>query len=174
MTLYKGKYRIESARLPGWDYAGAGWYYVTICTYGQACFLGEVVGGLVILSVAGQIVAEEWSKTPQIRANVALDVWVIMPNHLHGIIVINEVETSRRDVSTGGLQSGSLGAIVGQFKAVCTKRIWAAGYRDFRWQARFYDHIIRDDGDLNRIREYIQNNPAQWEMDKLYPANRAW
>jgi len=172
VTLYKGKYRVESTRLLGWDYAWAGWYYVTICTYDKACFFGDVVDGSVILSVAGQIVAEEWNKTPQIRANIGLDAWVVMPNHLHGIIIINEsVETSRRDVSTkDGLRSGSLGAVVGQFKSICTKRIRSAGYWDFRWQTRFYDHLIRDDEDLNRIREYIQNNPIQWAMDKLYSA----
>ena len=130
----------------------------------------------------------------QIRKNVTLDEWVVMPNHLHGIVVIHEKETPQhetphRGVSTeepddcrdvpvarlsqtlpGRLCKGSLGAIVGQFKSVCTKRIWAAGH-DFAWQSRFYDEIIRSEASLSTIREYIQNNPLKWESDKNNPAN---
>jgi putative transposase len=189
MTKFKGKYRVESTRLPGWDYAGAGWYFVTICTRNRECLFGDIVDGEMHLSSIGEIVAEEWQKTPDIRPNVVLDEWVIMPNHLHGIIVILEppdraVETSRRDVSTTAsqrdvpttttpprLQAGSLGAIIGQIKSVCTKRIWAAGHTEFGWQSRFYDHIIRDEGSLQRIREYIINNPANWAEDRINPAN---
>jgi REP element-mobilizing transposase RayT len=196
MTRFKGKYRVESTRLPGWDYAGAGWYFVTICTRNHECLFGDIVDGEMRLSSIGEIVAEEWQKTPDIRPNVVLDEWVIMPNHLHGIIVILEspdrsvvgasrrpvetsrrpVETSRRDVSTTTsppprLQAGSLGAIVGQIKSVCTKRIRAAGHTEFGWQSRFYDHIIRDEGALQRIREYIANNPATWADDRINPAN---
>jgi hypothetical protein len=106
MTLFKGKYRVESTRLRGWDYASAGWYFVTLCTRNRECVWGEVVNGAVRLSPMGEIVAEEWRKTEQIRANVALDEWVIMPNHVHGIIVIKNnpivetphVETPRRGV----------------------------------------------------------------------------
>ena len=119
-----------------------------------------------------------------IRRNVTLDHYVVMPNHLHGIIIIVEspqsdrisgpavVETSRRDVSTvpSGVQSGSLGAIIGQIKSVCTKRIWASGSRDFAWQPRFYDHIIRDEPSLNRIRQYVVDNPARWGEDRYNPA----
>jgi putative transposase len=184
MTKFKDKYRVESTRLPGWDYAGAGWYFVTICTRNRECLFGDIVDGEMHLSSIGEIVAEEWQKTPGIRPNVVLDEWVIMPNHLHGIIVILEppdraVETSRRDVSTTTttttppprLKAGSLGAIIGQIKSVCTKRIWAAGHTEFGWQSRFYDHIIRDEGSLQRIREYIVNNPANWVEDKINPAN---
>lgn len=99
-----------------------------------------------------------------------------MPNHIHGIIVIQNdehVETSRRDVSTSKprLKSNSLGAIVNQIKSVCTKRIRAAGFVDFGWQPGYYDHIIRDDEDLNRVREYINGNPYHWDEDEENPAN---
>ena len=98
MDRFKGKYRISSARLPGWDYASAGYYFVTIVTQGRISYFGKIVGGIMHLSPIGAIVAEEWAKTPQIRPNVQLDEWVIMPNHLHGILVITytPVETSRR------------------------------------------------------------------------------
>jgi len=179
MTKFRDRYRIESTRLPGWDYAGAGWYFVTLCTMNHACFFGDVVDGKMHLSPIGEIVAEEWQKTPQVRPSVRLDGWVIMPNHLHGIIIIEPVvETSRRDVSTGRgvstasrLKAGSLGAIIGQVKSICTKRIWAIGYTDFAWQARFYDHIIRNGSSLKRIREYIVNNPAKWKEDRYYAGN---
>ena len=96
MTKFRGQYRVESARLPGWDYASAGWYFVTLCTRDHVCFLGDVVDGRIQLSSLGEIVAEEWQKTPQIRPNVELDEWIVMPNHVHGIIVIlpDPVETA--------------------------------------------------------------------------------
>ena len=188
MTLYKGKYRIESTRLEGWDYSKNGYYFVTICTRNGECLLGKVVDGVMQLSTAGKIVEEEWCKTEQIRNKVTLDKWIIMPNHLHGIVIINtDVETPRRGVSDipnggkaisqhnetfrqGRLKSGSLGAIIGQFKSICTKRILTAGH-NFAWQSRFYDHIIRNEKTLDKIREYIVNNPLKWELDKDNPVN---
>ena len=97
-------------------------------------------------------------------------------SYIHGIIVIHSddtVETSRRDVSTGvpRLKSRSLGAIINQIKSVCTKRIRAAGVLNFGWQPKYYDHIIRDNEDLDRIREYIIGNPDKWEDDEENPAN---
>jgi putative transposase len=98
MTLFKDSYRIESSRLKGWDYSAAGCYFVTICTRDQECWLGNVVDGVMRLSPAGEIVAEEWQKTAAIRENVSLDEWVVMPNHVHGIIIINGEEKPRREV----------------------------------------------------------------------------
>ena len=192
MTLFKNKYRIESMRLKGWDYAATGWYFVTLCTRGRECFFGDVKEGEMHLSEIGDIVAEEWQRTETIRPNVGLDEWVVMPNHIHGIIVIKHAaiemfrgnvpgppeetarreETPHRGVSTRArLKSGSLGAIVGQFKSVCTKRIWAAKFLAFDWQPRFFDHIIRDEPSLKSIRQYIVDNPVKWEQDKNNPAN---
>jgi len=132
----------------------------------------------MILKDVGKIVDEEWNKTKEIRKKVDLDYYVIMPNHFHGIIIINNVETSRWDVLKGKetghrpvstqLQPNSLGSIIGQFKSVCTKQIHLSGNATFKWQSRFYDHIIRNENDLRRIRTYIQNNPLKWEIDKYY------
>ena len=185
MNLFKERYRVESSRLKGWDYTSVGYYFVTICTRNRECYLGNVVDGVMRLSPAGKIVDEEWQKTAVIRENVTLDEWVVMPNHLHGIIVINS-NTPHRGVSTDGtehcrdvpmarldvarIHKDSLGAIIGQFKSVCTKRIWTADH-DFAWQSRFYDEIIRDERSLETIREYIRNNPMQWHLDKENPAN---
>nr|MBC7245035.1 transposase [Chloroflexota bacterium] len=231
-ALFQGKYRVPSARLKGWDYTSSGLYFVTICTKERIPFLGDIVNGEMHLSSIGEIVAEEWRKTEQIRPNVILDAWVIMPNHMHAIIGITavtvetpqrdlvsvetpqrdlvsvetpqrdlvsvetpqrdlvsvetpqrdlvSVETPQRGVSTATtttttsvprLPPNSLGSIIGQFKSVCTKRIWAMGWHDFAWQARFYDHIIRHEVSLQRIRQYIVENPSQWEQDQNNPTN---
>jgi REP element-mobilizing transposase RayT len=146
-----------------------------------------VVGTDVELSPIGQIIAQEWQKTEQIRANVKMDEWVIMPNHLHGIVVIEarpgapfqppdigrDVPAERLHLPSErpSLKANSLGAIIGQIKSVCTKQILAAGFHDFAWQPRFYDHIIRDETALQNIRRYIVNNPAKWALDEDNPAN---
>ena len=183
MTLFKNEYRIESTRLRGWDYSGAGWYFVTICTRGRECVFGDVVNGEMRLSSVGEIVADEWRKTPTIRPNVELDEWIVMPNHLHGIIVITyPVETTRRVVSTelsrrvvstrqqsSRLLSNSLGSIIGQIKSVCTKRIRLSGCHEFDWQERFHDEIIWNELALNNIRKYIVDNPARWNIDRENP-----
>lgn len=173
MTLFKQKFCVESHRLPDWDYAQAGLYFITICTKNRECCLGEILNQEMKLSEMGEIVQDEWIKTEQIRRNLFLDHWVIMPNHLHGIIGIRDgnVETPRWGVSHTTLIPNSLGSIVGQFKSKCTKRIWQAGYQYFGWQPRFYDHIIRDEETLGRIREYIKNNPLKWAEDKNNPKN---
>jgi len=193
MTLFKDKYRVETTRLEGWDYRTAGYYFVTICTHDRACYLGEIRDGAICLSPQGKIVEYEWQQTEILRKNIMLDSWVVMPNHLHAIIAITpDVETSpvarldarsghdskkhnlknetpQRGVSTG-LKSGSLGAVINQFKSLCTKRIRAAGH-DFGWQSRYYEQIIRNEKSLHDIREYIANNPLKWELDKDNPNN---
>ena len=194
MILYKNKYRIESARCQNWDYTSNGYYFVTICAQNREYFFGDVVADGMQLSPVGKIVTEEWQKTAQIRSYIELDEWVIMPNHLHGIIIIKNQppplivetprwgvsqqatfhpeETFRWNVSTKSrLKPKSLGSIIGQIKTACTRRIWEAGFDDFEWQDRFYDHIIRDDESLHYIRQYIINNPLKWELDKNNPAN---
>ena len=177
MTLFKNKYRIESTRLRGWDYSSAGMYFVTICARNRECLLGDVVNGEMHLSHIGEIIVEEWQNTPKVRPYVELDEWVVMPNHIHGIIVITDaVETFRRNVSTvnatnpARLKPRSVGAMIGQIKSICTKRIAAEGIEGFDWQERFWDEIIWNERALNAIRAYIINNPANWEKDKDNPA----
>lgn len=198
-TLYRGRFRVQSARLPGWDYTSNGYYFVTICTRDRVPFLGEVLGSSVRLSRIGEIVAAEWRGIAVRRRDVSLDEWVVMPNHLHGIVVIrrelgavktpqrgrahpvpgdfpmthfDEMRPTQRGVPTSSrLPAGSLGAVVGQFKSRSTKRIWQCGFPDFGWQPRFYDHIIHDDGSLDRIRQYIIDNPAKWDAHEETPEN---
>jgi putative transposase len=180
MALYKNRYRVESTRLSHWDYSSPAWYFVTICTRDRRTHFGEIIADTVRLSSIGRIVDEEWRKTADIRPNVDLDEFVVMPNHIHGIVVIKppangegpRVETPRRGVSTTPrLQRASLGSIIGQFKIACTKSIRASGFRNFAWQPRFHDHIIRGGRALDAVRQYIVDNPAKWALDWENPAN---
>ncbi len=173
MTLFNKRYRIESARKAGWNYAAGVKYFVTLCTANRRCCLGEVSGIEMQLSIAGQIVAEEWQATPRVRPHVILDAWQVMPNHLHGILIISHPplpdEPSRPAGST--LAPDSLSSIIGQFKGACTRRIRQAGIGDFGWQERFYDKIIRSEKSLVAIRQYIHDNPRKWAEDSDNPVN---
>ena len=179
--LFKNKYRIKSTRLKYWDYSSNGAYYITICTKNRECYLGDIKNGEMKLSVIGEIVSDEWIRTKQIRKNVELDEWVIMPNHLHGIVIIDNdyvgcnVEThghaslqtkpQTEHTNMFGPQSKNLSSIIRGFKGSTTKQIHLAGFHDFAWQPRFHEHIIRNKKELNRIHTYIKNNPLKWELD---------
>ncbi len=154
-------------------------YFITICTKDRQEFFGRVENGEMVLSDMGKIIQDELLQTPKIRPNVKLDEWVIMPNHIHVIIEICNarvpVETPRRGVSTNGNKRGgynpkwkpnSIGSIINQLKSICTKRILKLENVTFAWQSRFYDHIIRNEISLDKIREYIRTNPQMWERDR--------
>ena len=147
---FRNRYRIPSARLTAWDYRQPGMYFVTICTYGRDACLGEVEGGEVRLSPYGEIVAREWQRIPGRHPQVKLDTWIVMPDHLHGILLFESA-------------SVPLGTAVGQFKSKSTKAIRGFGYRGFDWQERFHDHIIENLKELERVRTYIHQNPVRWE-----------
>ncbi len=183
------RYHRRSIRLHGYDYTQPGAYFVTICTEGRACWFGEVRDGKMQLNALGEIVREEWFRTADVRPNVVLyrDEFVVMPNHVHGIIWIVEddgaavVGATRRVAPTTrvaptapphGPVSGSVGAIIGQFKSAVTKRINAQRGTPGAplWQRNYYEHIIRDEESLNRIRQYILDNPRRWAYDRNNPA----
>lgn len=178
--VFKNKYRIKSARLDKWDYSRDGYYFVTICTKNQKEYFGKIKGIIMNLSEIGKIVCDELLKTPVVRKNVLLDEWIVMPNHVHVIFEIKN-KIIRRDAPVGRLYDGgmnlgnekwksqSLGAIVNQFKSVCTKRIRKAGFQEFAWHARFYDHIVRNRRSLQQIRKYIQQNSIKWDEDENNP-----
>jgi putative transposase len=163
---YRGKYRIPSARLPGWDYRWAGVYGVTVCVRHRVQCLGRISEARALLSSTGELVEEEWKRIPFIRSWISLDEFVIMPDHLHGILVFREppIVSSSGDLPASRLASGSLGAVVGQFKSNCTKAIWRGGYRSFGWQERFHEQIVRNERHLAQLRSYIRDNPMRWEQ----------
>ena len=182
---FQNKYRIASSRLKNWDYGWHAAYFVTICTQNREHYFGDLVNGSMQLSEIGKIVDAEWLKTFEMRPdmNLMMGAYVIMPNHFHGIVIIGDnpyntgLVMERRNamhcVSTDttknkfGPQSKNLASIICGFKIGVTKnaRIINA---DFAWQSRYYDHIIRNDESLFRIRNYIKNNPLKWMKDKFY------
>ena len=186
---FKGKYRVESTRLQNWNYAANGWYFVTICTRDSAHFFGEVITSQMEFSTIGEIAQQFWAEIPKHFNHTYIDAYVIMPNHVHGIIVIDRphqvnrdrqpnvetlhcnVSTRRQFMSDISPQAGSLGAIVRSYKSAVSRWSHQNGFEDFAWQDRFYDRIIRADGSLSHIRKYIVNNPAKWELDRHKSAN---
>jgi putative transposase len=182
------KHARRSIRLKGWDYSQPSWYYVTICTHHRACLLGVVVQDEMRLSEIGEITREEWLRTPLIRPEVVLDEWVIMPNHLHGIIILRDDRNGDHTVGANGdspqrarsqttstmpfrSPSRTIGAIVRGFKSAVTKRANVFGNRPGTplWQRNYYEHIVRDEDDLFRIRMYIRSNPLKWALDEKNP-----
>lgn len=164
----------HSIRLPDYDYRQNGAYFVTICINQRAELLGEIVESEMHLNDAGKMLAAHWEELPRRFPQVELDEYVIMPNHLHGIIFIRTFANSGESLKT---RPPRLGDIVGTYKSRTTGA-YIAGVRDYNWspfpgklwQRNYYEHIIRSDITLNKIREYVINNPAQWAFDKENPA----
>ena len=164
----------RSIRLQGYDYSQAGAYFVTICTQNRECLFGEIMNGEMRLNDAGRIVVDEWLQTAKIRAEIELDEWVVMPNHFHGILVLSAdvgaIHESPLQMTVTQRRNMVLPNIIGRFKMLSAKRINAlrhtAGAK--LWQRNYWEHIVRNEPELNRIREYIHNNPAQWKSDQLY------
>ena len=159
----------RSTRLRDYDYRQDGVYFVTICTHQLICLFGDVIDGAMRLNANGVIVEEEWRRTAELRPYVGLDVFVVMPNHVHGILMI---EAGERFVSNPGkhLPARSLGAIVGQFKGSVSKRIRARqGMRRIKvWQRNYHDRVVRSEKALQAIRGYIVYNPARWAEDEYF------
>ena len=156
----------RSIRLRGYDYCSSGYYFVTVCTYGKINFFGELKDNRVILNKYVLIARREWIKTARIRACVQLDTFIIMPDHIHGILKIHNNCCSRllratQRVVPMTLAPSSLGSIIGQYKSVVTKKIHNTGKSDFKWQRNYYEHVIRNNTELYAIRQYIINNPAK-------------
>ncbi|MEW6685620.1 MAG: transposase [Candidatus Edwardsbacteria bacterium] len=152
-------------------------YFVTICTHQRECLLGEIENGQMFLNQYGKVVNDEWLRTAKVRSNVLLDTFVVMPNHLHGIIIITDVVGATRRVAPTGLpngpKSGSVGAMIGQFKSIVSKRINRVYDTSCAvlWQRNYYEHIIRNEKSLNKIRQYIIENPLYWDLDEENPIN---
>ena len=178
----------ESTRLSGWDYSNPGRYFVTICTTERVPFFGQIHNGIIGLSAAGCIAWHVWRRIPKRFPGTLIDVCIVMPNHVHGILRIldmgkNVGETNwvsaGQPEDTGGvtgqknpmIHERHLGRVIQWFKGRCTYEIHQRNNWEFGWQSRYYDRIIRSEGELKRIREYIRDNPIHWKNDKYYFAN---
>lgn len=168
MSKFENKYRIESARLREYDYSTPNYYYVTINTLNHIPYFGEVIETKMKLNYMGIIVNKFWREIPKHYPTVELDYFIIMPNHLHGIIIMNcAVETGHAP----SLHKPTLSNIVGSFKSAVTKKIRKELNSKFYWQSRFYDRIIRNEEELLIIRNYILQNPLRWSFDNAPPMN---
>jgi len=175
----------HSIRLRDYDYAQAGAYFVTICTKDRECLFGEIKDGVMVMNDAGKMVQSLWDELPQRYPGVDVDGFVVMPNHIHGIIVLTvgagPCACPNSDCTNNGQPQGvaptiSLPDVVHRFKSLATAR-YRRGVRKNNWcpfpgrlwQRNYYKHIIRTEEEMKRFREYIQGNPMQWEMDEENP-----
>ncbi|MGQ9774011.1 transposase [Chloroflexus sp.] len=174
MTYDPLKHHRRSIRLKGYDYAQPGAYFVTIVTHDRACLFGDIVDDQMRLNQAGQMVEWTWYDLPNHVDNIELDAFVVMPNHVHGIIII--VGAGAGSVGAGSEPAPTpLPEIVRQFKTFSARRVnqWRGMVGQPVWQRNYYEHIIRDETSLQRIREYIATNPNQWAADHENPAASA-
>jgi len=161
-------------RLKNFDYSVPGLYFITICVKDRELIFGDVIKGQMILNEYGEIVKQQWLWLEEQYLYINSDEFVIMPNHLHGIITIDDdnVETGRdrvgtgRDLSLRTPKTKSLSELIGAFKTTSSKLIHRHGLPELQWQRSFYDRIIRDENELNRIKKYIIDNPINWEADR--------
>ncbi len=184
---YQNKYRSESARLQSWDYRWAGAYFITICTHNREHYFGEIVNGKMILSNAGVLANVFWYEIKNHSKNVTLGEFVVMPDHMHGILILgdsmddgidrivgtrhalSQPSQSEKPIGQQRFQNpgkNSISSIIGGYKSAVTKHANRLEI-PFRWQTRFHDHIIRDQKSFDNISNYIRNNPAKWEEDKV-------
>jgi len=164
----------RSLRVSSYDYAAAGWYYITICVHNRRCIFGSIKDGEMLLNRAGGIARDEWLRSLELRPGLEFDQWVIMPNHLHAIVVLPTGTSQAAGAhSCAPLQRKprSLASFVAQYKAAVTRRLrWAGMLRQPKlWQRNYFEHIIRTERALDALREYIYYNPLKWELDKLNP-----
>ena len=159
----------RSVRIHGFDYLTPGSYFLTICTKDLRHSFGSVKGGQVCLSAAGEAVHTAWENIPTHFPHTDIDVFVVMPNHLHGILTILEhVDTSGTERQLGQVPGGSVPVIVRSFKSAATRAArLATGIAESLWQRNYYEHVVRNEKSLQALRKYIIENPMKWELDEL-------
>ncbi len=179
---FRGKYRNGSVRLKDYDYSSDGGYFITICTKNRTPYFGEIKNGIMGLNELGCIAAKFWQEIPRHFENVILDAWVVMPDHLHGILILENGPFYDRGVAMQhpyhkkkpeifspeyfsfiSPKSKSIPAIIRSFKSIVSRTIHEDfPEENFEWQALYHDHVIRNEAELNRIHHYIINNPPHW------------
>ncbi|MCC3153546.1 transposase [Hymenobacter sp. BT770] len=182
--LFQDKYRIPSARLPGYDYGQSGMYFITVCTKNRQPYFGNIEvpdndwnAAFLQATALGKKAAECWSAIPHHTSFVQLDAFILMPDHLHGILlfdkdIVNGADEETRSVASlhayenqFGPQSRNLASVIRGFKSAVTNY---ARYHEieFQWQARFHERVVRNQNELERIQHYILTNPSRWEADQ--------
>ncbi|MEN9416075.1 MAG: hypothetical protein RLZ62_2379 [Bacteroidota bacterium] len=180
MEKFKNKYRIPSARAQWWDYGNNAAYFITICTKNRCHFFGKITDERLLAYPAGDIAANIWYEIPSVFPYAQLGAFVVMPNHIHGIVIIEKTVSGvavplhpATKPQAGGFAGSNnpvlnenLSRIVRWYKGRCSFEIRKVN-PVFQWQTRFHDHIIRNDATYQRINDYIENNPANWCKDKF-------
>ena len=175
--------RRKAIRLRGYDYTRPGAYFVTVGCHGRQCLFGAVGPGIVRLSPAGEIVSDVWQGLGVHSSNIETDAFIVMPNHVHGILFLHMGEdpakhsvlpnaSPLRGSAPAGTVAGSLSAVIQNFKAVSTRIVHARGFMvgEAIWQRGFYERVIRGEEELARIRRYIEDNPVSWPGDPDNPS----
>ena len=178
---------MNGPHVSNYDYAQPGAYFVTICAQNRECVFGEVVQGQMILDGPGQMLESVWRQLPQCYPGVEVDAFAIMPNHVHGIVVLVGAglvgvgpracpERPGQPQGVAPTPAISLPDVVHRFKSLTTAKygrgVHNDGWRPFPgrlWQRNYYEHIMRNENELNRVRQYIVDNPAGWEEDPENP-----
>lgn len=184
MKKFQGKYRIGSARASWWDYGWNAAYFVTICTENHEHYFGFIKYDKMNLSEIGNVANDLWLEIPEHFPFVKLGVFIVMPNHVHGIVIIDKQydvdsvetqnfaflqsksQTSSKSKNKFGPQSKNLGSVMRGYKTG-VKKYATMSKIEFTWQSRYHDRIIRDEYEFQRIERYIKNNPHNWDNDKL-------
>lgn len=193
MDKFQNKYRIPTNRLSGFDYGSNAFYFVTICTKNREHYFGEIItnnvephhnvephndvaliksnafkqmnhGASMRMTEIGEIAYQYWSEIPQHYPFVTVDEFVVMPNHVHGILYLNPINKTDWTPNKFGPQSNNLGAIIRGFKS-SVKRYANQHNIEFEWQSRYHDSIIKDEKGYNAVKNYIINNPQNWKND---------
>ncbi len=179
VTFDPDRHHRRSIRLHGFDYSQPGSYFLTVCTKDRALLFGTVVDGVMHLNDVGQIVESVWHAMPAIYPGVETDAFVVMPNHVHGILALTGGRVAAlgldSDAEMGAInRAPTLGTVIRGFKASITAAVnkHRGTMGEPVWQRNYYEHIIRDEASLARIRQYILENPAQWSCDGENPESR--
>jgi len=163
-------HRRRSRRLKGYDYSQAGTYFVTICTHNRECTFGHILDGEMVLNDAGRMVQAVWDELAGRFSGLELDTFTVMPNHVHGIIVSVGALLAAPSPQGRASPAPTLGDVMRAFKSLSAIRVNRMAMRTGSlWQRNYYEHVIRDESDLNRIRQYIRDNPACWAEDEDNP-----
>ena len=169
----------HSIRLKGYDYSNHGAYFVTICSYEKKCLFGAIVGGKMVLNDLGKIVETEWIKSGEMRKDVVLYQFVVMPNHFHGIVLLTrdivgaDCVRPHSPADSVHPKLTELGKMVAGFKSAVSSKLKKSGFIGDVWQRNYYEHIIRNEEELISIVQYTEQNPLNWLKDSLYSVHEA-
>lgn len=166
--MFKRSKERKSNRSKGYNYSQNGWYFVTVCTAVQKSYFGRMKSEKIILNKYGQIIQDRWLWLQKQYNYVRVDEYIIMPNHIHGILIIDFCDSrdNSRLVPTKAKKIKTLSELIGAFKTTSSELIRQNRLLNFKWHRSFYDHIIRSEKSLTNVRNYIQSNPLKWDLDE--------